>query len=316
MSIDVNTLTSVARLAIRRALFQYDQAAADLGLWAMTMQPMGIQQVQTVEWVDAFPIMREWKGSRASTKTMESSIEVTIKPFERTFNLDMRRVELDADRSLITSADQLASQMSMAFVNGRVQYSYAPLRNNDITTYDNQNLIDTDHVHPDGSTFSNLVDQSSDLGQTITATGAPTVAEARVILEGAIDRLQQNRLKNVSVVETSRPTITVIAKNFGYWKGFNDLLTQNTIGTTTNQYFNSFRLVRDYDPASGTDKMVDVILSEPGGARPTIFMPFKEPGGFEVDTSRYFDERIVRYGLDAAYGFAAALPQPVVRVQE
>lgn len=320
---DLTALKSVGVVATRLYLKLYDQApnALDVNLFAMTVNRPTRQKNLSLEWWDAFPMMRKWIGDRQTFPAYKSKIEVTIEPYEASFKLDMREIDLDGDRSLINSAQQLGTQFSDAFINGRFNAAFAPIRTNAITTYDNQNLFDTDHVHPDGVTFSNIIDISADARISDRAvSGSPTALEAQAELEAAIQTLQLNRLRNVSVVRLTRAPLVVVVRSFGVWKGYNELLTRETLavagGTQRNNWLNSFELVYDNAPVSGTENMVDVILNEPNGPRPTVFVPARNPGPLEMDDKWMFERKEMWYGSDADYGFAAALPHPIVRIQE
>jgi hypothetical protein len=320
---DLTILKSVAVVATRLGLSLYDKpsAAQDIGMFAQTVNRSTRQKTLHLEWWDAFPLMRKWIGDRQTFKGYKSGIDVTVEPYELTFKLDLRELDLDGDRSLIQGAQDIGTQFGNGFTNGRFIFAYAPIRANQTTTYDDQNLFDTDHVHPDGETFSNIIDISDDSRIADRATsGFPTALEAQAELEAAIETLERNRLRNVSVVELGKPPLVVIVKSFGTWKGYNELLTRDTLavagGTTTNTWKGAFRLVRDFEPVSGDEKKVDVILAEPNGPRPVVFVPARNPGPLEVDTKWVFDRKEAYYGSDADYGFAAALPHPVVRIQE
>lgn len=320
---DLTMLKSVAVVATRLGLQLYDKSttAQDLTIFAQTVNRASRQKTLHLEWWDAFPLMRKWIGDRQTFKGYKSGIDVTVEPYELTFKLDLRELDLDGDRSLIQSSQDIATQFSNGFVNGKFIFAYAPLRNNSTTTYDDQNIFDTDHVHPDGDTFSNLIDISSDARIPDRATsGFPTALEAEGELQAAIETLEQNRLRNVSLVEMGKPPLVVITKSYGVWKGYNDLLVRPTLavsgGTQENTWRGGFRLLRDFDPVSGDENKVDVILAEPNGPRPVIFVPAREPGPLVLDEKWIFDRKEAVYGSDADYGFAAALPHPAVRIQE
>lgn len=316
---DQTILKSVAVVASRVGLYAYNKATPEIGLFAQTIQPLGRNKTQTVEWLDAFPLMRKWIGDRQTTGAFRSSIEVTIEPFEWTTKVDFREIEIDGDRSLMNlqNLGQLVGgQMAEAFTQGRFFFAYAPLRANSITTYDDQNIFDTDHVHPDGTSFSNVFDLSSN-SMSRSSSGAPTATEAAAELNAALNLLTANRMKSqANLYEVTKSPLTVVVKSFGVWKGYNDLLTQAIINNVTNTWLGGFRLIMDGSPVSGDEKKVDVILAEPNGPRPAIFMPMQEPGALQTDDKYYFERKEISYGSDAYYGFAAALPQPAVRIQE
>lgn len=308
-----NSLPSLAVRTSALFLMRYDQIQQDLlSLYAQVVPPNSNQMTQYFEWWDAFPLMREWVGERATTQTMQSRIEVPIKVFERTFDFSLR-AERFGDQQIRVTPEELAQKLTDAFRLGILVEAFRPIRANQVTTYDNQNLLDTDHTHPDGSTFSNIFDLSSNSMSRSTA-GAPTAAEARLELEAAVNLLMQNRLRNLSLVEMTKPTLTVVTKSQDTWSGYNALLTQDTISTTTNQYKGAFRLLRDYAPESGEEADVDFILSEPGGPRPVIHVPFRLPGPVKFKDESFWKEKVF-YGNDADLGFAAGLPQSIARVK-
>lgn len=314
MPLAANQLSSLAVRTSTMFLMRYDQVTQGLlPTFAQTVPPNSNQLTQIFEWWDAFPLMREWVSERATSATMKSSIEVPIRVWERTFDFSTRAQRF-GDSNITVTPEQLAQKLSDAFENGTLIEAFRPIRENLVTTYDNQNLLDTDHVHPDGATFSNIWDLSSN-SMSRSTPGNPTATEARAELEAATSLLIQNRLRNVSLVKMTRLPLVVIVKSQGTWKGYNDLLTQNIIGTTSNPYVGSFELLRDYDPESGDEAEVDFILSEPNGPRPVIYCPFRNPGPVKFDNSREFWEEKVYYGNDADLGFAAGLPQAIVRVQ-
>jgi hypothetical protein len=84
----------------------------------------------------------------------------------------------------------------------------------------------------------------------------------------------------------------------------------------TNQFKGTFRLIRDTNPTSGDEKKVIVILAEPGGPRPVIYMPFREPGALEFDETDKFKHHQVFFGNDAIWGIAPGFPQSAVIIQE
>lgn len=320
MSFDMTSLKSVAVLATRRMLVDFDKSPVDISSFAMTIPSLGRQRTQKIEWINALPVMREWIGDRKTSGLFKNAIEMTLKMFEMTFKLDLKEVELDGDRSFITTAEQVAGYMVAGWANGKAVHAYEPMRSNATTTYDDQNLFDTDHVDGDGTTFSNVVDLSTE-GYSRATSGKPTILEARQELRLAVDRLQRNRLRYVTIIKTSAAPLTVFTKSFDTYRAYWDLLTQPTIpdgagAVISNDWAGKFELYRDLSPVSGDEKKIDVIDATPGGPRPVFFMSQKEPGALEVDTTEYFKTKEVYYGTDGIFSFAAGLPHAAVRIQE
>jgi hypothetical protein len=318
MTIGANVLNSVRVRASTLFLMKYDQLSQSiLPLFAATLPKVDDGEIQYYEWWTAFPRMREWVGERKSMKTFASRIEVQIKSYEETFSYSLRKARMDGDRLMGITPEELAAKMTESFVNGKLLEAFEPLRQNALTTYDDQNIFDTDHEHPDGTTFSNVIDLS-DVSASRSTTGYPTIVEAANELQLAEARLLANRMKVATVREVpATPPLAVIVRSAGTKAGYHELLTQDFLSTDRlNRWKGRFTLIEDTAPVSGTEKKVDVIDTTPGGPRPTVHIASREPGPIKMDMTREFDTETVRYGNDADYGFAAALPQPAVRIQE
>lgn len=319
MALGIQQLRSVARVATRIGLDMYDRMAGDLlPLMAQVVRPRGASKTQTLEWTDAFPMAREWVGERKVREVLGDSIEITLKAYEQTFKIDTLDLEMNADLALIRSPQELGAQVARGWDAARLEAAMAVFRTN-AAAYDGQDFFDTDHTHIDGDTYSNLIDISGDANlPDRVATGVPTVAEAANELGYAITVLEANRLRLQTVVETKVPgNLVVIAHNFGVWNAYFKLMTQEMLADdVANPYRGTFRLLRDTAPTSGDEKKVDIILAEPGGPRPVIYMPFREPGALEVDDTDQFKHHQIFFGNDAIFGFAAGFPQTAVRIQE
>jgi len=320
MSFDPTALKTVAVLATRKLLVDFDKQPIDISDFAQTIPSAGRQRTQKIEWINALPVMREWIGDRKTFGLFRNAIEMTLKMYEMTFKLDLKEVELDGDRSFITTAEQVAGYMKAGFDNGKVVHAYEPMRVNADTTYDDQALFDTDHVDGDGTTFSNVLDLSTE-GYSRATSGKPTPLEARRELQLAMQRLRRNRLRYVTIIKANPTPLTVFAKSFDTYLGYYDLLTLPTLpdgdgGTIQNDWQGKFSLYQDLAPVSGDEKKIDVIDATPGGPRPVFFMSQKEPGALETDTTKQFQTKEVFYGTDAIFGFAAGLPHAAVRIQE
>jgi len=318
MALGITLLRTLARRASVYMAKLYDQIPQDeiVGLIAQTVPSVGRQKSQTIHWADAFPFMREWVGDRALQEVFASQIEITLKPYEITYELDRMDLELNGDSALLPLVQSMSQYFADGFAMGRAHQAYEPLRQNSLS-YDGQNFFDTDHTHPDSSTFSNVWDLSAQ-SQDRTATGAPTDLEARRELKSAIRLAQTNRLKRATIrrIDPS-PSIAVVVKSTGVYNGYYDLLMNTELSNgQLNDWKGKFALLEDTSPVSGDEKKVDVILTEPGGPRPSIWVPHRNPGAIEVDESKVFSSRKVPFGQDCIYGFAPGFPQCAVRVQE
>jgi len=320
MSFDPTALKTVATLATRKMLVDFDKQPIDISSFAQTMPSAGRYRTQKIEWINAFPVMREWIGDRKTFGLFKDGIELTLKPFEMTFKLDLKEVEIDGDRSMVTTAEQVAAYMVNGWANGKVVNAYEPMRVNDTTTYDDQNLFDTDHVDGDGTTFSNVLDLSTE-GYSRATSGKPTLLEARRELQLAVARMRRNRLRYVTIIKANPVPLTVFVKSFDTYLAYYDLLTLDNLpdgsgARMPNDWKGKFELYQDLNPVSGDEKKVDVIDATPGGPRPVIFMSQKEPGALETDTTKLFQTKEVFYGTDAILSFGAGLPHGAVRIQE
>lgn len=310
-----SNLKSVAVAATEVMISIYDREDPTdlLPLIARTFVRQTNQRTVNIEWWAAFPEIRHWIGDRQTQEAFSELIQVRVEPYEVTYALDRLDLELDGDRSLISSADELAEAIAKAFRLGRVDKAYQPLRAN-VTAYDGQDFFDTDHTHPNGDTYANY----AALATARAATGAPTALEAAGELKQAIAGLADNSVIQSGLTEDNiAGDMVVVAKSFGVWKGYEDLRTEERFSDgTINRFRNTFRLLRDRKPVSGTEKMVDYISSPPGGPRPSVFVPAKEPRGIEYDDKDVFSARKIEFGSDANYGFGAGFPQMAYRLHE
>lgn len=260
----------------------------------------------SLEWVSVFPELRKWIGDRTVQRAFKDSLEVKSEPFEITLEYDSR----DAERkSGLMKAQELGEKIGRAFSAGKVELAYRILRTNALT-YDGQNFFDTDHVHPDGSAFSNI------LPVVRAVPDAPTVVEARKEIKFAASQLMENRLVRNSLVSTAEvdSNLVVITRSFPVWSAYRDLNTEEVIGTEPNRFRGKFKLLRDFNPKVGDENSVDIIEALPGGPRPVVFVVTSEPKGLEFDLSKVFASKLVPFGMDGEYGVAAGFPQTAVRL--
>lgn len=306
----IEQIQSVAKIVTPIALDIYDKedGASIFPLLAKTATPRGNGKKGTLEWWAAFPQMLEWDDKKVIQKAFKDDLEYTIKPYEVTFAFDRFLATFD---TAVVSASELAPQIARAFINGKVLKAYAPMRDNALT-YDGQSFFDTDHEHPDGSTFSNKV------LATRTSAASPTIADARAELKAAMALLQTNSLIRNTLVRTASmgESLVVIAKSFAVWSAYNDLLTEEKVGTDTNRFRGAFTLLRDFSPASGTENYVDIVSAMPNGPRPTVAVIKQEPQGLQFDLSSSFTNREIPFGMEAAYAFEPGFMQCAVRVYQ
>jgi hypothetical protein len=303
----IEQLNTIARTVTPIAMDIYDKenSASLLPLLAQPVTRKGNQKTVRLEWWAAFPQMRQWLDEKVLQKAFKDDMELVINPYEVTYSFD--RIQATFDDGLL-SAQDLGNKIAAAFALGKVLKAYEPMRSNEVT-YDGQDFFDTDHTHPDDSTFTNKV--AFNRGTTAT----PTVAEAKSELEESMALLAENSLIRNTLVDTSamEKDIVVVTKSFAVWKAYNGLLRDERIGSEINRLRGSFKLLRDFDPVSGTEDYVDVIHAMPGGPRPSIIVIHQEVSGLQFGLTD-FTKRYVPFGMEAQYAFGPGFPQTAVRV--
>lgn len=305
--IPIEQLQSVAVQVTPIALDIYDKEPANALLPMLSQSyPAGSHRKGSFEWWAAFPEMRLWMDKKSIQGAFADALSYEVKPYEITMGFDRW---LASFNDAVVSAQQLGAKIASGFANGKVMRAYAPMRDN-VPAYDGQDFFDTDHVHPNGTTYSNLLSVSR------TSAAAPTIVEARAEFKRAQATLLENSLVRNRLVSTAemKSGIVVVAKSFDVWQAYNDLLNEEKVGTDTNRYRNSFELLRDFDPAAGTANYVDIVLALPNGPRPTITVVHQEPSGLQFDLLKSFTERMIPFGMEASYDFIAAFPQSACRI--
>jgi hypothetical protein len=300
-------LRSLARAVTPIALDTYDKEDPTTILpWlAQIAQNPGREKTLTLEWWTAFPRLRKWVGERTVQRFFQHDLSIKSEPYEITEEID--QWDLDRANAMVNLAD-IAAKMGSAFAKGKVMFAFRVLRRNDLT-YDGQSFFDTDHTHPDGTTFSNIV--------TVTRASAanPTVAEARGELDECLFQLMVNRIVTDELVSAQEKNagIVVVTKSRKVFLAYRRLLNDPLIGTEVNPYRGTFSLYLDAKPNAGAENTVDVIEALPDGPRPVIFVPTREPDGVEFDESKRFGHNKVPFGMAGEFGLAAGFPQTAVR---
>lgn len=307
MTLGIDQLKTIARQVTPYALDVYDKepTLALLPLLAQQVSRPNASKRFTLEWWAAFPEMRRWLDKKTIQRVFSASLEGEIEPFEITFGFD--RFESSFDDALV-SAQELAGKIGAGFAIGKVLEAYRPMKRN-LPTYDGQDFFDTDHVQPDGSAASNLV---ATPGRANLAK--PTKAEAAAELKLAMATLAANTIVRNTLISTAqvRDSLVVVTRSYDVWQAYEDLRTDTKIGLEDNPYREKFQLLRDMDPDTAPANSPDFVSALPGGPRPTVMVVHKEPGGLEF--SEKFEDREVPFGMEAAYGFAAAFWQSACRI--
>jgi hypothetical protein len=300
-------LRSLARAVTPIALDIYDkQDPLTILRWlAQVVSNPGKEKTLTLEWWTAFPKLRKWVGERTVQRYFQHDLVIKSEPYEITEQID--QWDLDRENTLVNLAD-IASKMGSAFAKGKVMFCYRLLRRNPLT-YDGQSFFDTDHTHPDGTTYSNII------AVTRASAANPTVAEARAELDKCLFQLMVNRIVTDELVSAQEQGagLVVVTKAREVFLSYRRLLLDPLIGTEPNPYKGAFSLYLDANPNPGEELGVDVVEALPDGPRPVVFVPTREPSGVEFDASKAFSHNKVPFGMAGEFGLAAGFPQTAVR---
>ncbi len=204
----------------------------------------------------------------------------------------------------------MAQRIVGAVLRGKAKYAMRPLREN-FLAYDGQSFFDTDHLHPDGTVYSNLLTVNRD------DDANPTIGEAREELKAAMYKLMANRVirEGLSLAPVVDKNLIVIAKSQGVWQGYQDLLTEERIGGDPNRFRGTFTLALDRAPKAGTENAVDFIWADPEGPRPVVVIDTREPNGVYFDESKVFSHQLIPFGMDGEIAVAPGFPQTALRAQ-
>lgn len=310
-------LQSIKRVVTLIALDVYDrlQGQSHLSHLARVVEHTGQGDSFTFEWWTAFPELRQWIGQRKTQEAFQGSIKGTIEPYEITYGLDRKYLEL-GDPLTSAAVQEMGPKMTEAFLVGQERLAYEVLLTNPVS-YDGQDFFDTDHTHPNGKSYSNLLEIGTDVPNRATAN-QPTALEVRKELEKAEERLLENTVVRNRLVDAGevQESIRVIARSSAVFSAFNALLKEDRFpGGEINRYKGSFSLSRDFNPPAGLENSYDVISALPGGPRPVVFVKAKDPSGVDFDESADFRDREIMFGMDGLYGVAPGFPQTALRVQ-
>jgi hypothetical protein len=304
----LSALQSIARAVTPIALDIYDRSSANalLPQIASTVPNPTRAKSVTLEWTTIFPQLLQWVGERIVQKTFQHEVTIVGRKYEITDSVDRNDIERG---TALATVEQSSRAIAEGFAAGKVMLAYNVLRNNGLC-YDGQDFFDSDHVHPDDRSYSNIV-------TTTRADAAkPTVFEARDELLEALMALLKIRLWGdvIASADEVRRNLIVFAKSPEVFRAYELLRTEESFGADKNSWKGSFSLWLDYNPPAGTENTVDVILPIPNGPRPVLWLPTREPKGIEFDTSKGFSNSRISYGMDGEYGVAPGFPQCAARI--
>ena len=304
----LSELQSIARVVTPYALDIYDRSAANAllpQLAATVPNPTKAKSV-TLEWTSIFTQLHKWVGERVVQKSFATPLTIVGEKYEITDAVDRNDIERG---TALATVQQKSAAIAEGFAAGKVMLAVKVLRNNRLA-YDGQNFFDTDHVHPDGRPYSNvvLVDRQT--------PSAPDVLEARSELNKALLQLMSIRLwgDTLASADQVRQNLLVITRSTDVFQAYELLRTEPSFGADPNTWKNTFSLWLDYNPAPTTENKVDVIMALPTGPRPVLWMPTREPNGIEFDTTKSFSHAQISFGMDGEYGVEPGFPQCAVRI--
>jgi hypothetical protein len=304
----LSELQSIARIVTPYALDIYDRSAVNALLPQLTQvvpNPTRAKSV-TMEWTSIFANLRKWVGERVVEKSFAERVTIVGEKYEMTDSFDRYDIERG---TALANVEQKSAALAEGFAAGKAMIAVRVLRENRLT-YDGQNFFDTDHVHPDGRSYSNVVDV------TRSVAAAPDVLEARAELTAALLQLMSIRLwgDSIASAENVRQNLIVITKSNAVFSAYELLRTEPSFGADPNTWKGTFSLWLDYNPAAGTENKVDVVMALPSGPRPVLWMPTREPSGIEFDTTQAFKIGQIFMGMDGEFGVEAGFPQCAVRI--
>jgi hypothetical protein len=305
----LSDLQTIARQVSPIALDLYDRSAANalLPVIAQVVPNPTRAKSLTKEWVFFMPNLRLWVGERAVQKSFQGSLTIVGEKFEITDAFDRNDIERG---TALATVDEKSQAIATGFAAGKVILAYRVLRENRLA-YDGQDFFDTDHVHPDGTTtYSNVITAAR------VDPARPTIFEARQEINSALLRLMQIRLwgDQLANADDVRKNVTVFTKSQAVYETYEALRTEDSFGADRNTMKGTFAHWHDYHPVAGTENSVDIVLSVPGGPRPVLFMPTREPQGIEFDITQGFKSGLIFFGMDGEYGAHPGFPQCAVRV--
>jgi hypothetical protein len=311
----INILRSAAITVTPIVLDLYDKEET-ASLLPLIAQPVSQPDDPTVglvklEWWHAFPQLRLWVADRKTQKLFAESMEIPIKKYEITLSLDRDRLGNTA--ALVNDAARLGQPVAKGFSVGKTILAAKVLGDNPIA-YDGQDFFDTDHAHPGGAAYSNLLSRGTDTPAR-TTDGAPTMAEAAVELRAHKRRLLQNTIvrNNIISTRTIDKSIVVVVRDDETEDAYESLRTEDDLASgVKNIMKGTFEVLREFG-SSAPALSYDVINALPGGPRPVVFVAVKEPSGLQFDASQEFRNAKIDFGSDGRYGVHPGFPQTAIR---
>ncbi|MEM9552677.1 MAG: Mu-like prophage major head subunit gpT family protein [Acidobacteriota bacterium] len=189
------------------------------------------------------------------------------------------------------------------------------LLNSNPTAYDGQDFFDTDHEHPDGQSYSNAIQITEAITDSVAS---PSSSDVRRLLQSARHRLHHNthfRSRTTRIVGRSQLTIYVYDEE--YLKAFQTVLVEEELETPTGRIKNSDRGTFDlfYSPIyPGPARKVHVFARNSGF--PAVFFVRDRNPWPDTWTGDQVPSGMIATGLKSIYGIRVGLPQGAVEYDD
>ena len=220
----LSELQSIARIVTPYALDIYDRSAANVLLPQLTATVPNPTKAKslTIEWTTIFAQLHKWVGERVVQQSFATPITIVGEKYEITDAVDRNDIERG---TALATVQQKSAAIAEGFAAGKVMLAVKVLRHNRLA-YDGQNFFDTDHIHPDGRRYSNVV-------PVIRQTPAkPDVLEARSELNKALLHLMSIRLWGDALASADqvRQNLIVITRSTDVFQAYELLRTEPSFG--------------------------------------------------------------------------------------
>lgn len=211
----------------------------------------------------------------------------------------------------VARLERAVPRIAVAFQRMQQRRVMEVFRKNPLS-YDGQNFFDTDHAHPsDKGTYSNV------LALGFTDPAAPTVDEAKELLDAARSRFATNLTIESEVIDAARldDNLLVIVHNATHFSTFNKVRTKPRFELEENEHQGTFTLLQDQRPTSGQENSIEIVFTEPNGPRPAFLVLDQDPMLDTWESDRFGNE-YVAVGMKGIFGVKPGYPQTSLQAQE
>lgn len=143
------------------------------------------QNAETIRWLGNSPALREWIGGRQAKGLRKEGVDLTIKKFEATLELDADDVRYDRTTQVQTRIGDLVRRSNQHWRSLLNTILVAGTASTYGLAYDGQLFFDSDHESGDSGAQLNLLTSSQVAALDVTVA-SPTQAEIAAALLGVI----------------------------------------------------------------------------------------------------------------------------------